>query len=324
MAFCRNCGNQLKDGAKFCPKCGNLVKQNKRVQQPTGGSKKQKTNNNQTQPSQTGWLEKILGGIVVLGIIGFLSKQFGNDKTDSSDEVKTTLTSEQTSKEDVIPEVQYEDNSNSVESESSDFFEKGYVYSASYSIHRNRGYGLSGSYNYKIKIYNDGTTEMLASSVIEDIGTNEPQMYSCEIKKESSSYRDVSVSWYEVKWDRSSKIYVDERGNIIELGVNGNNKDIYEAIATGDCVFGKFTKEELSQSSNRICKTCGKEYNPESEPIVSDDYCYNDYPQTCERCGKTYTINSEGNGACKGTCARCYERYQSVRIYERATGRKVY
>ena len=22
MAFCSNCGNELKDGAKFCPKCG--------------------------------------------------------------------------------------------------------------------------------------------------------------------------------------------------------------------------------------------------------------------------------------------------------------
>ena len=22
MAFCRNCGNELNDGAKFCPKCG--------------------------------------------------------------------------------------------------------------------------------------------------------------------------------------------------------------------------------------------------------------------------------------------------------------
>ena len=25
MAFCRNCGNELNDGAKFCPKCGNEV-----------------------------------------------------------------------------------------------------------------------------------------------------------------------------------------------------------------------------------------------------------------------------------------------------------
>lgn len=25
MAFCGNCGNELKDGAKFCPKCGNPV-----------------------------------------------------------------------------------------------------------------------------------------------------------------------------------------------------------------------------------------------------------------------------------------------------------
>lgn len=28
MAFCGNCGNELKDGAKFCPKCGNPVNSN--------------------------------------------------------------------------------------------------------------------------------------------------------------------------------------------------------------------------------------------------------------------------------------------------------
>ena len=25
MAFCKNCGNQLNEGAKFCPKCGTVV-----------------------------------------------------------------------------------------------------------------------------------------------------------------------------------------------------------------------------------------------------------------------------------------------------------
>ena len=25
MAFCSNCGNELKDGAKFCPKCGTRI-----------------------------------------------------------------------------------------------------------------------------------------------------------------------------------------------------------------------------------------------------------------------------------------------------------
>lgn len=25
MVYCRNCGNQLEDGAKFCPKCGNAI-----------------------------------------------------------------------------------------------------------------------------------------------------------------------------------------------------------------------------------------------------------------------------------------------------------
>lgn len=25
MAYCKNCGNELREGAKFCPKCGNPI-----------------------------------------------------------------------------------------------------------------------------------------------------------------------------------------------------------------------------------------------------------------------------------------------------------
>jgi uncharacterized membrane protein YvbJ len=35
MAFCRNCGNQLTDGAKFCPKCGNKTDDGREIVQPT-------------------------------------------------------------------------------------------------------------------------------------------------------------------------------------------------------------------------------------------------------------------------------------------------
>ena len=73
------------------------------------------------------------------------------------------------------------------------------------------------------------------------------------------------------------------------------------------------------QSNMRICSKCGKKYDPQKEPISSNEYCYNDYPQTCKTCGKTYTINSSGTGACLGTCGPCYQRHLSGKIIEWAT-----
>ena len=35
MAYCRNCGTQLSDGAKFCPKCGNKTDDGHGAVQPT-------------------------------------------------------------------------------------------------------------------------------------------------------------------------------------------------------------------------------------------------------------------------------------------------
>ena len=119
-------------------------------------------------------------------------------------------------------------------------------------------------------------------------------------------------------------MYVDNDGNIIILRVNGNDKTIQEAITSGDCRFGKFIKKKLDSSKKYICKTCGKEYNPEKQAIVSEEYCYEDYPQTCSTCGKTYTIRTdkEGDyGSCKGTCSSCFEKYENKKIYERVTGR---
>lgn len=36
MAFCRNCGTELSDGAKFCPKCGTFVNGSQELQDPKG------------------------------------------------------------------------------------------------------------------------------------------------------------------------------------------------------------------------------------------------------------------------------------------------
>lgn len=204
-----------------------------------------------------------------------------------------------------------------------DFFERGYEYSASYRVNRKQGYGLSAHYSYKIKIYNDGTTEIVEEIIGDEFPGHPSELYTCSINKKSESYRDVAATWYDVEF-HNGRLYVDNSGNIILLHENGNNKTIQEAITSGDCRFGKFSKTKLDNSKVYRCKTCGEEYNPDKEAIVSENYCYMDYPQECNSCGKTYTVRQEGNGACKGTCASCYHKHQSAKIYKDVTGRDLY
>lgn len=200
-----------------------------------------------------------------------------------------------------------------------DFFESGYKYSTSY------GYTYNGrTYNYKyiIRIFNDGTEEIsIPETQIYDpegCGTKE-----CSIEKKSDSYRDVSATWYEVEFNYSydfngkhnnvKKILnIDEHGNIIILGL-GKDKNIYEAVATNDCIYGKFKKEKMEVETFR-CKTCGKDYDPSKESIYSENYCYMDYPQKCFTCGEIYTVNSTPeqykNYVCGGTCGECYYEHR--------------
>ena len=56
MAFCKNCGNKLEDGAKFCPKCGT----------PSGSETKQDTETKQEKSSKKGGL---IAAIVVMAAI---------------------------------------------------------------------------------------------------------------------------------------------------------------------------------------------------------------------------------------------------------------
>lgn len=86
--------------------------------------------------------------------------------------------------------------------------------------------------------------------------------------------------------------------------------------------YAKMTHESSTQSNTRKCRTCGKEYTPDDEAIVSNEYCYNDFPQKCSKCGKTYTINTDPS-ACLGTCGSCYSRHSAVKVYESVTGRQV-
>lgn len=332
MAFCSNCGTELNDGAKFCPKCGT------QVGKPTnnGDTFEEKTTNvlngnseedsPQDSAKKMGCWQKLGIGLVVVWAIGFIGDKCGGNKSEPSDEPKAPQAIEQTVNEQESSEEQV--SQTVIEQEKaipSEFFEKGYEYSTSYRINRQQGWGISARYTHKIKIYKDGTTEMVSSIEGDEGGGYPSKLTSCKIEKKSESYRDVSATWYEVKWNNygEESIYVDESGNIIWLHENGNDKTIQEAITTHDCIFGQFSKRAMSDSNTSICKTCGEEYNPDKEFIVSDEYCYKDYPQICKYCDKHFTARDEGNGASVSVCARCHKRKQAVGIYESVTGRKV-
>lgn len=309
MAFCKNCGNKLEDGVKLCPKCGNPIEGDAQEQQSGDNSSEQE------QPKKTGCFQKGLIAILVLGFIGFLSEKCDGSDTKEIEEVTASQTINDVAKEEPEQKKQEEVHH--------DFFEKGHEYSASFRVNRKQGYGLSANYKYNLKMYNDGTTEIVEEIIGDEFPGHPAELYTCKIDKKSESYRDVAASWYEVKFNSNQELYVDNDGNIIILRVNGNDKTIQEAVTSGDCRFGKFSKKKLDTSKKYICKTCGKEFKPEKQAIVNEEYCYEDYPQTCGTCGKTYTINTDGISACKGTCSDCSSRHTSVSIYESVTGRKV-
>ena len=275
----------------------------------------------------------ILGVFVVVGATHEETQSTEQVKSEQKEESKTD-TKVQQSKEQIAKNNVESAESKKQEEIHHDFFENGYKYSTSFRVNRKQGWGISCSYKYIIKIYNDGTKEISSANQTDD-GSPVPQgTHTCTIDKKSESYRDVYATWYEVKFKygysygnkyhtSEDKIYVDESGNVIMLGENGNNKNIYEAISTKDCIFGKFSKEKLTKEVYK-CRTCGEEFDPGKEAIYSEDYCYVDYPQTCKYCGKSFTVRNEGSGACKEVCAACYHRRQSVKIYEDATGKKIY
>ena len=312
MAFCKNCGTKLDDGAKFCPKCGNPTSDEVVAPKSDDNDK----DNEDAQNTKIGCISII----VIILLIGFIANKCGSDDdtkaTDDANAPKTEQATNEGAKE--------EPEQGKQEEVHRDFFEKGYEYSATFRVNRKQGYGLSANYKYKLKIYNDGTTEIVEEIIGDEFPGHPAELYTCKIDKKSESYRDVAANWYEVKFHNNDMLHVDNDGNIIILRVNGNDKTIQEAVTSGDCRFGKFSKNKLDNSKKYICRTCGKEFIPEKQAIVNEEYCYEDYPQTCGTCGKTYTINTDGKSACKGTCSDCSSRHTSVSIYESVTGRKVH
>lgn len=335
MAYCCKCGTQLSDGAKFCPKCGTASGMNKPSEGNSDVTSRYSVVQNPTDATTIQKKSKKMGcwsyGFIALLFFGFIG--FLQDKCEG-EEPKASDTQTQQSTGQIAKDNGESNQSKKQEEAHHDFFENGYKYSTTFRVNRKQGWGISCNYKYIIKIYNDGTKEISSANQTDDGSPATQGTHSCTIDKKSESYKDVYATWYEIKFESGysyggkyhvsdNKLYVDENGNVIMLGENGNNKNIYEAISTKDCIFGKFSKEKLTKEVYK-CRTCGEEFDPSKEPIYSEDYCYEDYPQTCKYCGKSFTIRNEGSGACKEVCASCYHRRQSVKIYEESTGRKIY
>lgn len=177
----------------------------------------------------------------------YLFGVFDNDSSSNKSEKAQTEKRQESSSKEQTDETKQE--------VSHAFFENGYRYTASYRINRQQGHGISCNYNYTIEIYKDGTTEITDESNADGF-ENPTVTRECKIEKKSNSYKDVAATWYEITWDYGSSyggkftthhamLYVDEKGNIIHLHENGNQKDIHQAIASGDCIFGKFNKRPI-------------------------------------------------------------------------------
>ena len=70
MAFCGNCGNELREGAKFCPKCGT----------PSGSETKQDTETKQKNSSKKGGLIAVIIVMAVIALGGAAWYFLGNQQ----------------------------------------------------------------------------------------------------------------------------------------------------------------------------------------------------------------------------------------------------
>lgn len=118
-------------------------------------------------------------------------------------------------------------------------------------------------------------------------------------------------------WYKSTTVFDVSEGKLYKKRSEYDNRD----IATAE--YAIMTHDSSTAPLKKTCITCGKNYCPDDEAIVSNKYCTNDYPQTCKYCDKTFTFNTDRD-ACLDVCGYCYERKKAKRIYESATGRKVY
>ncbi len=319
MAFCKNCGNKLEDGAKFCSKCGNPSNVKNEVQQPVENSSVQE------QPKKRGCWKKIGIGILILWILGLIGKQCGGDNNTTSTDAETPQATEQVAienqdkvkEERATEEKAKEEETPKEEANPLAKFAGTYRFDyhgdeTSVFIVSEDGRCVKKSQGHATFL---GNVVSLSQHAFKLQTNSEPWTFMMDVKfynqGEYCGYTALS------DWRINDIVFDLSEGRLYRKKSEYDNRDIARAEYT------KMTHDSSTESKNSICKTCGKEYTPDNEPIVSSDYCYRDYPQTCGTCGKTYTINSDGNEACKGTCASCYSKHSAVNIYESVTGRKV-
>lgn len=76
MAFCKQCGNELENGAKFCPKCGAAVETSTEVQSTVSVTPEVKHPTNEKIKSEEAGHGLAIGSLVC-GIIGVVMWFFG-------------------------------------------------------------------------------------------------------------------------------------------------------------------------------------------------------------------------------------------------------
>lgn len=96
MAYCKNCGTKLDDGAKFCPKCGNPT--NGEVDAPKSDDNGK--NNEDAKNAKVGCISLV----VIILIIGYIFNKFsGSEDSKASDDANAPKT-EQVASENPITE----------------------------------------------------------------------------------------------------------------------------------------------------------------------------------------------------------------------------
>lgn len=105
MAYCKNCGTKLDDGAKFCPKCGTPTDKTPSIENVADGEPNPIKNNDiehlsqVEQPKKRGCLKKIGIGLLVFCFLGALADKCGNNGSNTADEANAPQATEQISDE---------------------------------------------------------------------------------------------------------------------------------------------------------------------------------------------------------------------------------
>lgn len=291
MAYCKNCGSKLEDGAKFCPQCGTQtteetpeVVSNEAPRQVSSGS----SSNSNGKIGCWTWF-------FIIFLIGYFVNKCSDDSDSSDSESKTEQVENKATKE----ETHKEENPIAKYVGTYRFVEPGFP-------------------STRIVVTEDGRCVKKEETLSTYLGKVEP------VSEKAFKLQTYSEPWHfyinlgydydctvnDVVFDISEKRLYNKKSEY-------DNRDIAGARST------KFTYEKTVEDTHRKCATCGIDYIPDDASIYNTTYCGNDCPQTCNKCGKTFTHRQEGHDARFHMCARCASRDRAVKLYESATGRKV-